>query len=334
MLCLGQCHESEWMCAVNSKHIGGTVLILLALAGGFWWFDEPDPDSARVAAESLSNSEGVADVPKDHGRATAKPDADHRGAGRPAPKVADDGTAPVPARYRIAGIERVQTASSFEDWMSRFTAQDQEILRAFSKRNYGVYRVHSRETVAWMAQHGYPMPEEVLAAQSMSRATLRSMAKRGNLKAAFLLRSRNIQERARGIEDYLAKGKTLADFYRDHPQYITDEDLVRTLAGQSHSPYKAFLAADKARLGDDPDASDAEVVAALMWAGLLGDFRNQRLVQRFVFSDPSRVQVRKAYALASASTSNLYLRSIVENCPGQIGVSSTGNPTFHFYLNP
>lgn len=80
----------------------------------------------------------------------------------------------------------MQTGSDFDDWMAHFSEQDQKLLRAFDERFYGLYQGRDPNQIAWMAAHGYPMPEDVLAAQFVSTAALRAMAGQGNIKAALM----------------------------------------------------------------------------------------------------------------------------------------------------
>ncbi len=303
------------------------VLVIVVVAGATWWLgraDQKPADNGAVAETSAAASASVAAGPASESPRTrdhSENDTQH---------IADDGTAPVPRRYQIAGVTQVQTAASFEDWMAHFSEADQAILRDFNKRNHGVYRVHNPETVAWMAQNGYPMPEDVLAAQGLSSETLRDLVKEGNVKAAFLLKSRNVAEINAKVA--LSDGKlNKSTVYENNPQYFKDLLRVKHLLKTANSPYKAFLEAQEASLMTGQDSRDAKILAALVWAKHLGDFRSGRLVDRFIVSDRSRVDARQKIYAGVISMSLLYSRAIAEFCPRRIGVSSQNNPTVHYY---
>lgn len=121
--------------------------------------------------------------------------------------MARDGTVTIPPRFRLPGVSGARSASNFRDWLAEYPPYQQAKISDFNKRHYGVYRVNSREQVAWMAENGYPMPEDVIAAESLSDAALLELAERGNDKAGFLLKERNDAR----LAAYLAKGGKQGD---------------------------------------------------------------------------------------------------------------------------
>ncbi len=308
---------------MNAKRfVALLVLVIVVAAGTTWWLgraDQKSADNGAVAEPSATASGSVAGGPSSESPRTrdhSENDTQH---------IADDGTAPVPRRYQIAGVTRVQTAASFEDWMAHFSEADQAILRDFNKRNHGVYRVHNPETVAWMAQHGYPMPEDVLAAQALSRETLRDLVKEGNVKAAFLLRSRDIAEIKRKMEE---NDEKMGYILRKNPQYREDwMQYTKHVINKAQSPYKAFLEADSARLTGNRDYEDVQVLAALKWASSLGDLRAYSLAERFVHSDPERMARRLTIMETATATAALYMQSFREQTGSSIAVRSAHNPT-------
>ncbi len=246
------------------------------------------------------------------------------------PGVAKDGSAVVPTQYRLPGVDRVQTGRSFEDWLSRYPQSMQKQMRAFNKRNHGVYEVSSAKMVAWMAQNGYVMPEDLAAVESMSTGDLRAMTASGNVKAAFLLKDRELGVLKRKFAEYASEGKSKDDVWLDNPQLETDGRMLKHVIEQSNSPYKGFLAARAAGVrGGDQNFADAQVIGALSWAESLGDFRGSTLAREFVHSGPGREEVRRLLYMSSGATAGFYLKNISkmrgEGCP-YVGVSSD-NPT-------
>lgn len=206
------------------------------------------------------------------------------------PAISPGGLAAVPAQLQLAHVSRVRTARSYQEWLVQFPPDERAKIEAFNKANFGVYRVNSREQVAWMAANAYPMPEDIVAAEHLSDGDLLKLARQGNDKAAFLLKERQDQH----LADFLAKGGEKKDFYggAEGSNRIDQEMGVDELIKLSNSPYKGYLQAQEALSGTNPHQAqsdiDVQVIAGLLWAQTLGDFRAAQLLTDYVGQNPLR----------------------------------------------
>jgi hypothetical protein len=195
--------------------------------------------------------------------------------------------------------------------VAQFPPDQQQRILDFDEKHFGVYRVNSPEQVAWMAQNGYPLPEDVIAAEGLTDDDLRELARRGNDKAGFMLRERNIEKTRQKVDAYVAQGRTQADFWTGDPdaqQLAHDDRLTRQIIDQSNSPYKGFVQTQEAALLSEPMGIDSTVIAGLSWARRLGDFRAQQFMAEYVADDPIREAMQTAAnAVASNDTRDFTL---------------------------
>ncbi len=280
------------------------VLLIVVAAGTTWWLgraDQKPADNGAVAEPSAAASVSVAS-----GSSSESPRIrDH--SGNDTQHIADDGTAPVPQRYQIAGVTRVQTAASFEDWMNQFSLSQQETLRDFDKAFFGVYHDRSPEAIAWMAAHGYPMPEDVLAAEAMSNDQLRLLMENGNVKAAFFLhiRARDAMQENTGLSPAEAGRSDAAQLYGSTLEVLN----------QVNSPFEGYLEA-WGRGRNAPEGQEADVIIPLLyWADFLGDHGALQRVQAYIDASPSAAERRYRSGLAGAvhGFSNL-VRDAISRC--------------------
>ena len=191
--------------------------------------------------------------------------------------VADDGTVAVPARYQLPGVARVHsTAANFDDWLKQYPAVDRERIKAFDTRYNGVYEIASPQQIAWMAQNGYPMPEDLIAAEGIDDATLRNLADHGNDKAGFLLHQRDV-DRLDGpmskLDISTPEGMALAQ--------AIGEDY--NLLSAPPSPFKGYVeAADSFRVYDDPMVQKSRLISGLLRASDLGDSRADYVLNEYI----------------------------------------------------
>jgi len=234
--------------------------------------------------------------------------------------IGEDRTAPVPARYQMPGVTRVRTAANLQDWLGQFPVDVQEKMKAFNKRNFGVYSIDSPQQIAWMAAHGYPMPEDLVAAEKLSNADLRELANQGNDKAGFLLRERNIDTLQAKFSEYAGKGLSRQRFWEndpDGPRMEQEDKNDRTLISKSWSPFKGYLQAQDSLLqeGDvnnSPHDAEAKAMAGLALAGYLGDTRADQLALTYVGNDPVRQAIYTA--LQNATTNQaLFVRATLSS---------------------
>lgn len=305
----------------TSRRIGWLVVLVLLVAGYAWHRREPTavPAPATSPVESMQPGQRQAE---------SRPSAP---AAAPRFAVAADGGVTIPPRFRLPGVDRVLSAPSYKEWLAQYPAYQQAKINAFNDAHFGVYRVNSREQVAWMAQNGYPMPEDVLAAEGMNDAALLALAEQGNDKAGFLLQER----RAAELAAYLAKGGTRSDYFNglDGERRSRVNMELRQLMERSNSPYKGYAQASEALSGiyADPKDIDVQAIAGLYWARNLGDSRADQLIQDYVGSDSRRQLIW--YAAASIGINDSISMSCMEESGGRragvprgMGIPGNGAP--------
>lgn len=298
-----------------------TVFVLLLSAAYLWLHGRPSnfpPASADPAKSGASRNSQPQKAPSQSQTSVL--------ARAKKQDVLPDGAVSIPARFQLPGVRVAKSGVSFKDWLAQYPADQQGKIQAFDKKFYGVYSVNSREQVAWLAQNGYPLPEDIVAAERLSDGYLRELARQGNEKAGFLLRERNIAETKTKLDAYRAQGRTDADFWDNDPdaQQLRLDALETTrLLQQSHSPFKGYVQAADALQIDDPVGREAAVIAGLEWASSLGDFRASQFLDAYVGTDPVRAAMLNAANAVNinAGTDKMLMQS--EGCqnpgvaPGQ-----------------
>jgi len=254
------------------------------------------PPSERISSAAVASRQESADAAPARTRSAPAPEAAFR--------AAADGRVDIPPRFQLPGVAHARSAANLQEWVAQFPPDQQQRILDFDEKHFGVYRVNSPEQVAWMAQNGYPLPEDVIAAEGLTDDDLRELARRGNDKAGFMLRERNIEKTRQKVDAYVAQGRTQADFWTGDPdaqQLAHDDRLTRQIIDQSNSPYKGFVQTQEAALLSEPVGIDSTVIAGLSWARRLGDFRAQQFMAEYVADDPIREAMQ---AVANAVASN------------------------------
>lgn len=295
---------------------GYALAILVLVVVAVFWFAKPDrqPSQASQDAEIASATStpvgpvSVAAANVDRDVHKAKPASIWR---KPIDIVADDGTAGVPRRYQFAGIKRVQTGPDFEEWMTHFSVADQKLLRAFDKQFFGVYKNRTPDQIAWMAAQGYPMPEDILAAQMMGAPELRDLSEQGNIKATFLLKGRELSAIASQMK---ADGIYYGDVLDRNIQLSRDNYNLSQAIRKSDSPYRAFMNARQGEVisGDETDSRDIEVISGLYFSKILGDNGATGMIKSFINSAPNN-QVRQHRQAVNGGALSLYTRLLFQH---------------------
>lgn len=248
-----------------------------------WHFHSSGEKAVLPMHQADPSGQASANAQQTHASARSMPEKAFR--------VAADGMVDIPDRFQLPGVARARSGASLKEWLLQYPPDQQAKMLDFNKKHFGVYMVNSPEQVAWMAQNGYPLPEDVVAAESLTVDDLRELAKRGNDKAAFLLRERNIETTKRKVDDYISQGKAATDFWTADPEGIRllkDEKLTKDIASQSDSPYRGFLQTQEALLLSEQVGIDSTVIAGLSLARRLGDFRAGQFLSEYTADNPIR----------------------------------------------
>jgi hypothetical protein len=188
----------------------------------------------------------------------------------------------IPKNFQFVPIEEVPEVDSMDAWMARFSPADQVKLRKFSDLYFGLYEVAGPGQIKWMEEHGYPLPEDVLAAASYATDQLKEMANQGNDKAKMLLLDRLIDNYIEQRDAFVSAGRPRTEFNMTDGQDLMQE-LMSLLVQLDHidSPFAALMTTRHDELLQKPDvvASEATRIAGILAAHQLGDTRSTAMLQ-------------------------------------------------------
>lgn len=208
----------------------------------------------------------------------------------------------LPLKYRFGRNTRIPKSENDNLLLSNYSQEEQTIIRAFYAGFGGtglkginvfdnVFSFKNQEQLTWLANNGYPLPDDILMAARMPTAELHALATEGSFKAKAMLLAREYQTQAdsgsnisASTRDEYAKYKELAAFRED---VLSDG-----------SPFAGYVWA--AEHMNKPDSSGrAGVLAGYAFAATLGDTRADLLAGHFSKAHPGMNPVE---ALASYKT--------------------------------
>lgn len=132
--------------------------------------------------------------------------------------------------------------ASSGELFSRYAPKERNVLLAFYDQ-YGpnVMRFSTREQFEWLAESGFPLPEDVLASVDLSSAALLERYRRGDLTAGYIYLARaagNADERVRKVQllddiqsSLLASGSPFAGYAYFDYQMRGKQDPAAAYAG-------------------------------------------------------------------------------------------------------
>jgi hypothetical protein len=300
--------------ASGAMRLLAVAALLVGLLLGFSFAHLSVEHTARGKDEAATKTGGSVSAPAEKSTSSS------------VPKARSDGMVAIPGRYQLPGVPAARaTASNSREWIESFGA-DKEKVGAFNDQHFDLYSINSPEQIAWMAQNGYPMPEDIIAAQAMSTERLRDLATAGNEKAAFLLRDRDLHALKDTFATYDMMKKSRSEFWQSDPagELISqDQSLNAKLMQESKSPYKGYLAAMEAELSTDPVEASSKIAAGLLWSESLGDFRVGQFLQNWSAADPLNATVLIAADTVAKNVGTNVLRMRLLGCPS---VSATPIP--------
>lgn len=205
--------------------------------------------------------------------------------GAPVSETLPPGHAPVPRPFQFAGVTNVHTADSFKDWLAQFPEADRKTINAFADKVKFVYAVNSPAQVAWMAEKGYPMPEDVIAASTMSDEDLRELAEHGSVKAGFFNYLRAHEEYSEGEKAFIAGGGSAAQYAQGEGNalYIAKMRSNSLVIANPYSPFSGYLQASDALTYNnaDPEAGQLAIVRGIVQASMAGDVRGSDILNAY-----------------------------------------------------
>ena len=192
-------------------------------------------------------------------------------------------------------------ASTFTELVLELPASDREIVGAFNDTYYGALAFDSQEQLEWMIDHGFPTPEIVVTANSLTTEELKALANSRGGVANDLLFHRMVDEAIDKRDNALAGGIT-EEAYASTPEAFRELVDLRTqqrqlLASEStFSPY--VLHRYYAEYRKDPVAA----AASLYIAGQRGDRRHQLASRKRKYALQNNLSPEMLDALATYST--------------------------------
>ena len=203
----------------------------------------------------------------------------------------------VPDRYALAAGTPIPEAGSWDELAQRLPVADRELALAFAERYAGAFETTTPEQLAWMAEHGFPLPEEIARAEAMSDDWLLDLAERGSGKAALL----GFDRFARQAHE-LRQGERSLETERQAVDADVRSQRSEELAFASCSPFAGWIHAR--RLGSIYGPSPG-VLAALAYSVAFGDWRARRaqlsVLAEMGINDPQQQRVIIHTAAMAAS---------------------------------
>lgn len=147
----------------------------------------------------------------------------------------------LPDRLRLPSVEYVKAARSWDERLSMLTTAERSRLESLNARYYGMLDFDSAEEQQAMIDAGVPMPEEWLAAASMSDEQLAAMAKAHSPKGSMFYADRQL-DRFVAAKQRLAESGIETDFDSD---VINSRAQALVYAGQAlaltRRPFAAYM---------------------------------------------------------------------------------------------
>jgi len=246
----GVLHTLSWLAVGIVIGIGAVILLQRAEP-------EPPPGRSEVA---------VTDKPGT-GHEEVEPKAS-----RPVSDEAPESVV-IPRKWQFAGISSTRSGKSDSDWLSQYSSAELETIRKFNQLHPYAWTVHSAKEIAWMAQNGFPMPEDLFAADRMSDEELRDLAARAGGKAALLYYDRLSSERSAAIDVLRQQGGSAAGFIAAHPDVEAEWERMYQIVRQTESPFLGYLEASRALWLDDRRSVVEGFAGGLALAYFRGDDR-------------------------------------------------------------
>ncbi len=184
--------------------------------------------------------------------------------------------AEIAPKWRFAGISSYRVASDTESWMSLY-ADHHDLIVRFNQRYPYAWNVSSAEEIAWLAKNGFPMPEDMIAADAMSDDDLRREADAGSSKALMLYYERLQSEWITAARDEISKGASPSDADQRAAIAIPKTHLeIGRISSQvrgMETPFFGYLEANQPLLVDDETAREQNLAGGLALAYARGDDR-------------------------------------------------------------
>lgn len=176
-----------------------------------------------------------------------------------------DGEISIPQKYQLTQATVSGNFQTDQDLRNSFSGSDRLIMDDFyGKFDQNAIAFTKPEQYDWLVRNGYPMPQDVIAAQKMNIDELGNLVDQGNIKASYFYLMREVY--GKNGENVLDKINKTGFDSQWSQRLINAEKLVRS----SGSPFAGYIVAARAA----KEGNNAEgVYAGYALASVMGDTR-------------------------------------------------------------
>lgn len=212
----------------------------------------------------------------------------------------DDDVVAVPVKYQFNKQQGPRPARTYGELIGRYSEGQKKVIQEFyagfteavpGGTEYtfsGPFSFNSPEQLQWLVRNGYPTPDEVLAAASMSDEQLRKLSEAGNFKASvFLLDRKSVQAQGEFRRDVVGSedGRGGAEIQKLQSKVVS-----------SGSPFGGYVLARRAKAND----ARGQVLAGYALAAALGDSRAIDFMHEYRKKNPNIDPVESVLAYQAA----------------------------------
>jgi len=175
-------------------------------------------------------------------------------------------TVAIPHRYRFQGVSSVPRARSYHELLNAYSPDERAIYDGYIARVYpGAMSFYGEAQLEWLAENGFPMPDDVLVASAMSEEALLDLSTQGSPKATFFYVDR-VMERLR------LEGNIPWDGYssEDVDQRVALGAFLERRLLANGSPFAGLVYAQASTRKPDPMHRDTDFVVGHAWARVRG----------------------------------------------------------------
>ncbi|AIO23733.1 hypothetical protein [Burkholderia cepacia] len=231
------------------KRIWGISIFFIVMVLGYFGYrsltDRPPlPNKSSEAVSNISSQPAI--------------NADHN-------TIVRDGEISIPQKYQLTQATVSGNFQTDQDLRNSFSGSDRLIMDDFyGKFDQNAIAFTKPEQYDWLVRNGYPMPQDVIAAQKMNIDELGNLVDQGNIKASYFYLMREVY--GKNGENVLDKINKTGFDSQWSQRLVNAEKLVRS----SGSPFAGYIVAARAA----KEGNNAEgVYAGYALASVMGDTR-------------------------------------------------------------
>ncbi|VBB12152.1 hypothetical protein [Burkholderia stabilis] len=231
------------------KRTWGISIFFIVMVLGYFGYRSltERPPLPKKSSEAVSNISSQSAINADHNA------------------IMRDGEISIPQKYQLTQATVSGNFQTDQDLRNSFSGSDRLIMDDFyGKFDQNAIAFTKPEQYDWLVRNGYPMPQDVIAAQKMNIDELGNLVDQGNIKASYFYLMREVY--GKNGENVLDKINKTGFDSQWSQRLINAEKLVRS----SGSPFAGYIVAARAA----KEGNNAEgVYAGYALASVMGDTR-------------------------------------------------------------